>query len=146
MDLRELEAATERRFRAVKRAVIAIYERTIARFRCEPPATPPAWAVHPERLSSEAMEQIALTEQRAHANGYYAGFVDAVRLIWRLARALGFAEGQWDLARDLAAGNRAFLTEHARALAAAVDPTPRPDVVTWAARNRARLREAGVIA
>ncbi|WP_092607740.1 hypothetical protein [Actinomyces ruminicola] len=146
MDLRELEAATERRFRAVKRAVTAIYERATARFRCEPPATPPAWAAHPERLSSEAMEQIVLTEQRAHANGYYAGFVDAVRLIWRLARALGYAEGQRKLARDLAAANRAFLTEHARALAAAVDPTPRESTMERAARNRARLRKAGVIA
>lgn len=146
MDLRELEAATERRFQAVESIVDDAERRGLARVLCFRPVPAPAWATHPERLSSEAMEQIALTEQRAGDASFADGFATAARLYGRLGVAVGYAEGQRDLARGLAAGNRAFLTEHARALAKAVDPAPRPDIVSWAARNRARLREAGVIA
>jgi len=142
----DVEQAAERRYAAVEQAVTEAYERAIARLLCEPPATPPAWAANPGQLTNEAMVQVALTEQRAHTNGYYTGFVDAVQATWQLAQAAGYAQGQRDLARALAAAHRAFLDEVNRALAASVDPTPREPIMERAARNRARLREAGVAA
>ncbi|WP_103062203.1 hypothetical protein [Actinomyces qiguomingii] len=142
----DVEAAAERRHAAVEQAVNTAYDHVVALHLCEPPATAPAWATNPGQLTNEAMAQVALTEQRAHTNGYYTGFVDAVQAAWPLARAAGYAEGQRDLARALAASHRAFLDEVNRALAASVDPTPRESIMERAVRERARLREAGVAA
>lgn len=84
----------------------------------------PAWTNHLDTLTPAALAQINATLAMGERIGYLAGWEDGARTESATQRHLGRLEGRCELLTELAASNSAYLTAHARELAANLANTP----------------------